>query len=274
MPASFFRLPLQFDTRSLQADLRRMAAADWRAHFNAQYHDGGWSGIALRSLDGNPANLYPGPVAGASYADTPLLATLPNIRAALAQFRCPLEAVRLLRLMPGGQIHEHRDYGLGIALGTVRLHIPVITAADVEFYVDGMRVPMQQGECWYLDLSLPHRVQNSGKAERIHLVLDCSVDAWLRSLFPSEAEVLAQRQAPEYLAAVAVSSRQQFEEFRTLVLDDLGLQERLRRPDDVEEFIGLAVLAGREAGFRFTEAEVRAAIQRGRRAAIERMIVQ
>jgi len=274
MLASFCRLPLNFDAERVKADLAKTSRMDWRTHFNAQYHNGGWTGIALRSAAGDPANLYPEPVGNTDYADTPVLASLPNIRSAIEGFQCRLESVRLLRLAAGGHIHEHRDYGLGLDLGTVRLHIPLIAGPEVEFYVDGMRILMQEGECWYLDLSLPHRVQNLGKADRIHLVLDCKVDDWLLSLFPSEEEILAQRQEPRYLAAVAASSQRQFDDFRALVLADYGLQERLRQPDDVEEFVALVVASGRDAGFGFTGEDVKAALQQGRRAAIERMIIE
>jgi hypothetical protein len=275
MFASFFRLPLRFDAELLKADLASMPPADWRTHFNAQYHDGGWTGIALRSVDGRPESLYPGPVENATYSDTPVLTDLPNIRDALGRFHCPLEAVRLLRLMAGGRIHEHRDYGLGVEHGVVRVHIPLIAAPDVEFYVDGERVFMQEGECWYLDLSLPHRVHNLGSTDRIHLVLDCAVEGWLLSLFPTEEEALVQRTEPQYLAAVEASLQRQFDKFRTLALADMQLQQRLHGlDDDLAEFTAQVVAMGREAGFRFTEDEVKAALAQGRRAAIERMILQ
>ena len=273
MFASFFRLPLRFDTELLKADLASMPPADWRMHFNAQYHDGGWTGIALRSADGHTENLYPGPVANAGYADTAALAELPNICMALGRFQCPLESVRLLRLIAGGRIHQHRDHGLGLEHGVVRLHIPLVAGPDVEFYVDDERVFMQEGECWYLDLSLPHRVHNRGAADRVHLVLDCKVDGWLLSLFPTEEEALAQRREPQYLAAAAGSSQRQFEDFRALVLADVELQQQLNL-DDIENFTAAVLRAGHEAGFLFTEDNVRAAIEKGRRAAFERMILQ
>jgi hypothetical protein len=273
MYASFFRLPLCFDAELLKSDLVTMISADWRTHFNAQYHDGGWAGIALRSVDGHTENLYPGPVENASYSNTPVLTELPNIRDALGRFHCPLEAVRLLRLMAGGRIHEHRDYGLGLEHGIVRLHVPLIAGPDVEFYVDGERILMREGECWYLDLSLPHRVHNRGTADRVHLVLDCKVDGWLLSLFPTAEEALAQRKEPQYLAAVARSSQRQFDDFRALVLADTELQQQLNL-DDIENFTAAVLSAGRKAGFLFTEDNVRAAIEKGRRAAFERMILQ
>ncbi len=62
MNASFCRLPLAFDAPRLLDDLARVAAADWAAHFNADYHDGGWTGLALRAVAGGAVELYPEPV--------------------------------------------------------------------------------------------------------------------------------------------------------------------------------------------------------------------
>jgi hypothetical protein len=41
---------------------------------------------------------------------------------------------------------------------------------------------MRPGECWYLRLSEPHRVDNDGHDERVHLVFDARVNDWLRGL--------------------------------------------------------------------------------------------
>ena len=42
---------------------------------------------------------------------------------------------------------------------------------------------MQPGECWYINANLLHRVSNKGVTDRIHLVVDCLVNDWLRDLF-------------------------------------------------------------------------------------------
>ena len=173
------RLPLAFDPQALQEDLERLPTDDWVAHFNAQYYDGDWSGLPLRSVAGRPAGLYPDPAAAEPYADTAVLERCPSLRQVIDSFRCELRSVRLLRLGPGAAIHEHRDYGLGYELGEVRIHVPLTTSPDVEFLLDGERVQMSAGEVWYLDLSLPHAVTNRGASERVHLVIDCVVNPWL-----------------------------------------------------------------------------------------------
>ena len=62
------------------------------------------------------------------------------------------------------------------------MHIPVVTNADVDFFLAGRQLEMKEGECWYLDLSLPHSVRNRGTTDRVHLVIDCEVNEWLRKL--------------------------------------------------------------------------------------------
>jgi hypothetical protein len=53
----------------------------------------------------------------------------------------------------------------------------------VAFYLNGSRVIMTAGSCWYLRLSDPHQVANRGKTERVHLVIDLKVNGWLVKLF-------------------------------------------------------------------------------------------
>lgn len=67
------------------------------------------------------------------------------------------------------------------------MHIPVQTNPDVAFYIQEERIPMAEGECWYLNLSLPHRVHNAGTTDRIHLVVDCLVNDWVKELLNGDA---------------------------------------------------------------------------------------
>ena len=95
--------------------------------------------------------------------------------------------MRLLRLQAGSSIAEHRDYRLGYEDGEVRLHVPVVTDVGVAFFLAGVRVPMAAGECWYLNVNLPHRVENRSPIDRIHLVIDCVVNEWLAQIFRLES---------------------------------------------------------------------------------------
>lgn len=186
------RLPFTFDPEKLRADLALVRDDEWIPHVQRRHYDGLWSGAALRSLGGSRDNLVPEARDGQRFTDTALLARCPYFREVLAQFRCPLNAVRLLRLQAGSAIAEHVDHALDFEDGEVRIHIPIVTSDGVRFILDGARLVLAPGECWYTNVNLPHAVENTGTVDRIHLVLDCVVDDWLRELFRT-----APRSAPD-----------------------------------------------------------------------------
>ena len=252
------KLPLRFDPAGLKADLERIASAEWIGHFNTTYFQGDWTGVALRALPGKVPTLYADPAAP-GYAETAALRQCPRLAAALETFRCPLKSVRLLKLTAGSHIREHRDDDLGWEQGEIRLHVPVVTDPDVDFFLNGRRVVMQEGECWYLDLSLPHRVQNRSQVDRVHLVIDCLLNDWLRHTIEAGQEVAA--------APVAES---EFERFRRLVLGHPALQAELRQITDRKEFAAAALRLGEQLGTRFTPGDLDAAFQAARRSWIER----
>ncbi len=176
------KLPLRFDAARLQDDLRQVLAEEFVPHFNTGYYQGDWSVVPFRSVGGRANHIYPDPTARNAYADTPLLERCPYVRQVMASFLCPQQAVRFLRLKAGSSIKEHTDYNLGYEDGEVRLHVPVVTNPEVEFVLNGVRIDMKEGECWYHDFNLRHRVANRGETDRVHLVLDCEVNDWLRGL--------------------------------------------------------------------------------------------
>jgi hypothetical protein len=92
-----------------------------------------------------------------------------------------------MRLAPGSVIKEHRDYTLSFEQGLVRMHIPVLTNEGVNFLLNGTRVAMPAGSCWYLRLSDPHFVANQGAIDRVHMVIDAVVNEWLIALFERAA---------------------------------------------------------------------------------------
>jgi hypothetical protein len=120
---------------------------------------------------------------GDAYADTPLMAHTPVLKKFLESLPFPLWSVRLMWLAPGSLIKEHRDPDLSFEQGEARLHMPLFTHEGVEFFVAGERVRMREGECWYINANLPHRVANPGPGERIHLVVDGPVTPELQALF-------------------------------------------------------------------------------------------
>ena len=264
------RLPLRFEPRRLQADLDALAPGDWVRHFNEGYYDGDWSGVVLRGRGGAGSRLYVDPGAALSFADTGVLDRCPNIRTALAEFKCPLNSVRLLRLGPGSRIREHRDPDFDVEHGDVGIHVPVMTSPLVRFYLNGERVVMHEGECWYLDLTLPHRVENLGETDRIHLVIHCQVDDWFHALVPIDPPDSSRRSSGA--PSPAARTGESFERFRRLVLDTPSLQDELRQFTLRESFIAAVVRLGAERGCDFTEDVVSDELDQSRRAWLARWI--
>lgn len=254
------RLPLRADPAKLRADVVAIDRREWKTHFNSNYFDGDWTGVALRAPCESASTLYADPTAS-TFVDTALMGACPNLAAALARLQCPLKSARLLSLSAGSSIREHRDSGLGWETGEVRLHLPIITNPRVEFFLNGKRVVMREGEYWYLDLGNLHRVENRGDQDRIHLVVDCVLNDWLRTTIEAGEEM-----------APALFAESEFERFRRLVLDDPVLQGRLSGDLDRNKFILLMVRLGEQHGARFTAGDVDAALQAARREWIEQQI--
>jgi gluconate kinase len=262
-PRASLRLPLEFDRQRLQADLARIARAEFVTHFNADYHEGDWSAAPLRSVGGLAGHIFPDPAAKASFADTPLLARCPYLQEVLAAFRCPVLSARLLRLGPGAAIHEHRDADLGRDVGEIRVHVPVTTNPQAAFFLDGRRVTMREGECWYLDFSLPHRAANRGTTDRVHLILDLVVNGWLTGILEAGTEEPASPGDPgEASVEDGTGGPSNLERFRARALQDAALAHRLLEIEDTETFISTAGREAAAAGMPLEPRDLEAGLRR------------
>jgi hypothetical protein len=179
------------DLPSMQTEVAALPDR-WAPHFQRAHYDGGWSVLQLRALGGAVDEVLPFALdtrrAPAEYAATPLLAECPATARFLASLACPVMSARLLNLRCGAVIKPHRDAELAFEKGEARLHVPIVTNPGVEFVIDDERVVMEAGTCWYINANLTHRVANQGDTDRIHLVVDCGVNDWLREQFAA-AEV-------------------------------------------------------------------------------------
>ncbi len=175
------RLALTFDPARLQADLAAVEAMAWTDHFVRQNYEGQWDVLPLRHQAGatHPIMQAYTPPDTTDFVDAAILETTPYVREVMAAFRCPLKAVRLMRLTPGSRIKEHNDHDLAADWGHARLHIPITTNPGVTFLLNRTAVTMRPGETWYLRLSDPHAVTNDGDTDRVHLVIDCAANDWL-----------------------------------------------------------------------------------------------
>ncbi len=180
---AYIKLPILFEAYRLQQAIQLLAAEAWNLHFQEKHYNGNWKSLALRSPKGDPSNPFLIAEFAGDYGDTPLLHSTPYLQDVLQQFKCPLLSVRLLKLEAGAQVHEHKDADLCFESGQVRLHIPVQTHDKVRFWLQGEPVIMNTGECWYINVNLPHALANEGETDRIHLVIDAEVNDWLKDLF-------------------------------------------------------------------------------------------
>ena len=184
------KLPLKYSVESMTKELKALKFKDF------EYYQA----VPFRS----PAHIVdpslPIPPPAADYADgswtewmnTPDLNSSPYFQKIIRYFQSHTKVtlVRLLRLAPKSVVKEHTDptLGLDVERSVVRLTIPIVTNDNVEFYLDNTIVPMEPGECWYLDLTKPHKVINDGTTERINLTIDMIPNTWLRELIESSSD--------------------------------------------------------------------------------------
>jgi mannose-6-phosphate isomerase-like protein (cupin superfamily) len=136
--------------------------------------------MSLRSPGGSYKNIIPDLIAENEFIDTAYMDQFPSVKKLLHSLDCAVMSARFLNLHAGAVIKKHTDAELAFEKGEARLHFPVFTNPGVEFYCENERIFFQAGECWYLNANLPHSVSNQGDMDRIHLVVDCKVNPWLR----------------------------------------------------------------------------------------------
>jgi quercetin dioxygenase-like cupin family protein len=185
------KLCFSFDAEKLADDLCRVRSEEWLSHYRSDEYEGEWAIAPLRSVAGHPAVVHavPGARNDGFFKNTPLLERCPYFKLVIEKFECSVGAVRLMRLGPGAKILEHSDDMGDGDTQELRIHVPVQTNPDVRFWVNNQLVPMQTGETWYADFGLPHRVENNGDTDRVHLVLDCEPNDWLLGQIKKVSEI-------------------------------------------------------------------------------------
>lgn len=173
-------LGLSFDPNLLACETGVAASVGWEPHFHRQDYEGEWSGIALRS--NSPHRRYTLYIDGgnAPFRDTGIFGEMPYFQQCIASLPFETRAVRILKLAPGATIREHRDMEISIDHDEARFHIPIATNDATEFVVGGLPLAFSPGECWYINVDLPHRIENRGESDRIHLIVDAVVTPELR----------------------------------------------------------------------------------------------
>jgi len=178
---NILELPFTFDVERLQSDLDCVKSSDWVKHPNVNAYNGSWLISSLTSISGSTRQIMA--VENQDYFDTPLLKETTYIKSVIDTFKTKVEAVRFMNLSANSVIKEHTDKGSCFEDGLVRIHIPINTNKDVKFLLNGIITKMDIGKCYYIDANAPHSVVNSGNSQRVHLLIDCQVNDWIKYIF-------------------------------------------------------------------------------------------
>lgn len=205
MPEIFTREELCLITDELKAYEKKIQGEAWAQHYSSYNRRKSWTAFALRGFQAlDPSFIIkPAEMAQSWKDENPQL--LENVCADtqaakyfrgtmdLLRSKCGLqwERLRFMRLSAGGELSRHADItnkDAGLQDGRLcRLHFPIITNDQVTvqgWNPRGKRIDrlFPEGSLCYLDQRKPHRVTNTGKADRIHLVGDAVACASLRDL--------------------------------------------------------------------------------------------
>ena len=181
------KFPLAFDVARLHEDLKKIINSEWVGHYNSHGYSGNWSSLALMSRNGKSDEIYASIEGNEKLVPTETLDSCQYFKEILDGFPFEKTAVRLLQLSAGSEVKPHSDHSLGYEDGCFRLHIPIVTNSQVEFILDGQRLVMNEGECWYIDANFTHSVANRGQEDRVHLVIDGLKNEWTDRLFYKDA---------------------------------------------------------------------------------------
>lgn len=181
---SFALLSYVNSYQQLCRELASLIEQQWFSHVNSRDYCGDWDVLPLRCAQEH--QLSHGILQSfaidsvTSWHNLPSLQQCPALLQFINTLPYQIKSARLMRLHPGALIKPHRDQGLSLEHGEARLHLPLQTNAQLSFFVNNQRVPMQAGELWYINADQLHWVENKGETARINLVLDCEVNQILR----------------------------------------------------------------------------------------------
>ena len=115
----------------------------------------------------------------------------PDVDLLIEKLNLNIRLARIMILGINGEILKHKDNFL--SQNVARLHIPIITNSDFDFYIEDEKCEWLPGELWYGDFSKEHYGKNRGKTERVHLVLDILVDELFSQKLPFQYQYLAKK---------------------------------------------------------------------------------
>ncbi len=224
----YLKFPFQFSSEKLVRDLSLIVDENWIPHFNKADYNGDWKVISLYAHNGDELDIFAHSTSDSKKTETRILKQCHYFKEVIDTFKCPILTARILRLGVDAEIKPHRDYKLGYEDGNFRLHIPIITNPHVQFILDGIELTMLPGECWYTNVNYLHSVKNSGKSDRIHLVIDGERNDWSDQLFfslaPEESfnPIPEENESPETIRRIIEELKQSTEPAAKQLIKDLS----------------------------------------------------
>ena len=148
------------------------------------YQSGGWHTATLYAPDGENND---GLVRDGKAKPTSQLNSLPMTQRFLDELGLDFFTVRIARNDHDSWLWEHRDYiELGKEKKRLRLHVPLISNSDAVMQFPQYKVHVAPGWIWKLDPTVSHAISNTGKATRMHLILDCYINPTLSRMLSSQ----------------------------------------------------------------------------------------
>lgn len=87
----------------------------------------------------------------------------------------------LIKLPPHKQVYRHVDAGFYLK-HVRRMHVPILSHPDVLFHVGDESINMKEGECYEIDNTKPHSVDNNSDVPRVHLLVDVIPNTYLETI--------------------------------------------------------------------------------------------
>ncbi|HEV2780515.1 MAG TPA: aspartyl/asparaginyl beta-hydroxylase domain-containing protein [Actinophytocola sp.] len=190
------RLTPRFDVSSLVRDvesLRAEQASEWKRQKTFISDDNlvetelDWHTLPLRSTGGDKSRTDPGGPGLEPFADTAYAEHAPYLRTVMSTIPSPLRSVRLMALGPDTYGPDHFDNKYALTWGIARLHVPVITLPEAKLFFGETPYVWEAGALWFGNFARTHRIENSGRTHRVHLLLDVHVTDEFFDLFPADA---------------------------------------------------------------------------------------
>lgn len=158
------------ETKNLESLALKLVDQSTPTHNAGKYASSLWSFIPLTHGDETKDIAIPEEVRS------------PEVQKILSHFKTSISLGVFYYLRPGGKLHPHRDLTGAKLNDRIRFHIPIKTNSKVLFNVAGERIIMKAGTLWALDTSYVHSVENAGDEVRVHIVIECNVNDWCRSI--------------------------------------------------------------------------------------------